>query len=148
MANKFIDEPGFITAMAGLFAISGGGLGLLYALYSIIAGQTDSYLGELAFFTLFGAFYGCLAGLLLAVSLFILSSTFNAVRYTKNPFIGILKLLFYPVAGFAFFDQIFFGGDYIVWPLISLLIEGTIEGTIYSCQDWIIHDEGSYCNDS
>ena len=148
MANKFIDEPSLlIGAIVGPSAKIGGALGLLYGLYSIVTDQPNSGVWDLAVWPLCGAVAGGMIGMLLAVALSVLLITFGAVRHTKNPFLGILKLLFYPVAGFALFDQILLGGNYIVQPLISLLIEGTIEGTIYSCQDWITHDEGSYCND-
>ena len=148
MANKFIDEPSLLlAAFLGPSAKIGGALGLLYALYSIVTDQPNSDIWDLAIWPLGGAFAGVIIGILLAVVLIVLLATFEAVRHTKNPFLAILKLIIYPVGSFAFLDQILLGGNYIVKPLITFLIMGTIEGTIYSCQDWIIHEEGSYCND-
>jgi len=67
---------------------------------------------------------------------------------SKEPnFKGVVKAILSVIALAAIFDLGLLGGVYIYKPILSILFTGSLDGTFYSCADYVIMDEGNYCAD-
>ena len=86
-------------------------------------------------------------GLFVMVPLMIFDGAKNVASQEKNPFKqGIAFVWFICLASCAL-DLLLMGGTFIVIPIVFILFYGSMEGTFWGCDDWVIMDEGSYCAD-
>ena len=132
-----------MTKWGGTGAGIGCALGIIRELYFQSISQSFS-MGDLLLIAGAHAFFGGLLGALLYG---VISITVETAGQSNNSFIKGMIYVFVPISVFAGIDFVLFRGTYVFIPTLSLLSDGTLQGTYYSCSDWIVADEGSYCND-
>ncbi|MEM5470094.1 hypothetical protein [Celeribacter marinus] len=136
MNDKDVEPWLGVGAGAGLI------IGILRELYFQASSQSFS-IGDLIVFGIIGAFCGAI---LAAVLFGVIFSTLNTVSKIDNPFAKGLALVLVPLLVLAGADLLLLGGNYVLEPVISFLSDGTVERTIYSCENWVPEHNG-YCAD-
>jgi hypothetical protein len=70
----------------------------------------------------------------------------DAARQKTNPFRQGVTFAIVAAVMLGLGDAIVFRGMFVVSPALSLVFNGTLEDTYWSCQgDWEIADEGQFC---
>ena len=125
----------------------GAGIGFTVVFLRVLYSQAvyQSYdLVELILAALGGAFIGGIVG---AVFCGIVSITKVTADNANSSFLKGVIYVIVPLIVCAIADLVFLGGTFLFFPIFSLITNGSLDGTYYSCVEWIAADEGSYCAD-
>jgi hypothetical protein len=117
-----------------------GGAAVAGFIYSMVRTQGD-FTNSLAY-GLVAAFLGYIAG---AIGSVIYENAKDGAGRHQNPLMQGLVFVAIIAGGIGFVDFALLGGTYIVLPAISLLFDQSLEGTYWTCKDWVTADEGSFC---
>lgn len=101
-------------------------------------------IGELILAAISGAFIGSIIGAVLCGVIDIVKVGANS---TDSFFLKGVIYVTYPLVLLSLVDAFFIRGTYVFFPILTLITDGSLDGTYYSCTDWIAADEGSYCAD-
>jgi hypothetical protein len=96
---------------------------------------------------LVGAFGSLVLHSLLFLPIMIITSGIDAASQEKNPVRQGFSFVFFIIVLAIFFDAALLGGMFLFNPLISLIFNGDLNNTFYSCDNWVSMDEGAYCAD-
>ena len=96
---------------------------------------------------LVGAFGSLILHSLLFLPIMIITSGIDAASQEKNPVRQGFSFVFFIVVLAIFFDAALLGRMFLFNPLISLIFNGDLNNTFYSCDNWVSMDEGAYCAD-
>ena len=141
--NKYdkLLKPWYDRTM-GMFIAGGAILGFVFNIFEIeifLLGRILSASG--------GAFGSLIIHSLLFLPIMIITGGIDAASQEKNPVRqGFVYICFIVVLA-IFFDGVLFGGIFLFNPLISLIFNGDLNNTFYSCDNWVSMDEGAYCAD-
>lgn len=125
----------------------GAGIGFAVVLlrFAYIQAIYQSFdIGELILAALGGAFVGGIIG---AIVLGVVSITKETANSTNSSFLKGVIYVIIPLVVLSLADLVLIRGTYVFFPILSLITDGSLDGTYYSCTDWIVADEGSYCAD-
>ena len=81
------------------------------------------------------------------IPIMIITSGIDAASQEKNPVRQGFSFVFFIVVLAIFFDAALLGRMFLFNPLISLIFNGDLNNTFYSCDNWVSMDEGAYCAD-
>jgi len=140
--KKAMSEDG-MSKWAGAGAGVGFALGVLREIYFQFVSQS-LIVSDLLLTAAGSAFIGGIVGALLFV---VFSTTVSLAAQSNNSFIKGMVFVLVPLSVCAGIDLVLLRGTYVFFPILSLMSDGTLQGTYYSCTDWIVVEEGSYCND-
>jgi len=141
--NKYdkLLKPWYDRTM-GMFIAGGAILGFVFNIFEIeifLLGRILSALG--------GAFGSLIIHSLLFLPIMIITDGIDAASQEKNPVRQGFVFICFIVVLAIFFDGVLLGGMFLFNPLISLIFNGDLNNTFYSCDNWVSMDEGAYCAD-
>lgn len=128
---------------AGMGAGVGFSIGVVREIFFQALIETFT-ISDLLLLSLAFAFAGGIIG---ALFFGIFSVTTDVISKIDNPVLKGVFLVFVPLGMCVVFDLALLRGTLVFVPLMSFLLNGDIQGTYYTCADWVSGSEGPYCND-
>lgn len=136
-------EQDDMNKWAGIGAGIGFAVVFLRFLYTQAVYQSYDF-GELILLALGGAFIGGIVG---AVFCGIFSITKVTADSANSSFLKGVIYVIIPLIVCALADLVLLSGTFLFFPILSLITDGSLNGTYYSCVEWVVADVGSYCAD-
>ena len=142
-----MNEAGKTSTLKSWGYRAAGAIAAVGAIFGFLIPTSYSLLDRLTNALAFSFIGAILAGLLFLV-ISIIHHAFLAASEQKNP---ILQGITFITSLFFFFgvlDFVLFRGTFMLIPLINIIsFGGDLTGTYWGCEDYVIVEEGSFCED-
>lgn len=126
-----------------------GASSIMGAAYATYYGISEVQIPVLGFVidAAIGAFGAAILITLVSIPFAFILFAATAVTDVQNPFFQGVAFIWCLMIGCAAIDLLLFQGEFVLFPLIMLITSGDISQTYWGCSNYVIIEEGSYCND-
>jgi hypothetical protein len=121
--------------------LSGASL-VLGTIYSLVESE-----GDILKSILFGSCCALLGYIVGLISCLIFKGARESAKEFRSPFLQGAAFIFSILIGLGAFDLTLCRGIFIVDPIFQLVFSRSLQGTFWSCNNFVVEDEGSYCTD-